>query len=612
MENITVSKLPIPEKVLDQHVVLLGKTRSGKSSTMRVLVEHLLDQHKPVCIVDPKGDWWGLKLAANGKGPGYPIVIFGGQHADVPINARAGAHVAELIATGNRPSLVDLKGWTVSDRTQFWIDFASTFFKLSKGMRWLAVDEAHHFAPKGRILSPQAGMALHWSTTLADAGLGMGIHLIVASQRPQKVHNDVLTSCETLIAKRVIHPRDREAIEEWILDGAGDAARGKEVLSGLAQLDRSEGWVWSPEIDFGPKQITFPLFSTYDSFKPQDPKRATKLKGWASVDLAEVKAKLAAVIKEAEASDPKALRAEIARLKAELAKAGNSANTPAAVDPDTIKKAEERGFEQAKRKLGTAAERELKLRIGTMTAALRKAGEAFAAELKEIVTSAVGAADLKTDLTFVPEPAAPPAQSARALGGPTDQHRRFGLNGPPKPPKPPRAAPAADGDGALSGPTLRLLTSIAFWQSIGTPQPSRSQVAFVARYSPKSSGFEKALSIARTAGLIDYPSGGRVALRPEGQAGAQHMSGEDAADAIMSVLSRPQLTLAGALITAGAPLTREELAQRTNYSDKSSGFEKVLSQLNMLEIARYPERGKVEITEWAGTLLAAHAERIAA
>ena len=101
---------PIPEAALAQHIIALGKTRSGKSSKLRVIVEDLLEREQPVCIIDPKGDWWGIKSSADGKHAGYPVVIFGGEHADVALNPRAGAAVAELIATGNRPSLIDLGG----------------------------------------------------------------------------------------------------------------------------------------------------------------------------------------------------------------------------------------------------------------------------------------------------------------------------------------------------------------------------------------------------------------------------------------------------------------------------------------------------------------------
>ena len=87
-----MSKIQIPVAAFDQHIIVLGKTRSGKSSAMRVLVEYLLDkQEPPVTIVDPQGDWWGLKASADGKSAGYPVVIFGGEHGDVPLNARSGS-----------------------------------------------------------------------------------------------------------------------------------------------------------------------------------------------------------------------------------------------------------------------------------------------------------------------------------------------------------------------------------------------------------------------------------------------------------------------------------------------------------------------------------------
>ncbi len=68
----------LPDAALRQHVITLGKTGAGKSSTMRLLVEDLLNIERPVCVIDPKGDWWGIKLNRSGRGPGYPVIIFGG------------------------------------------------------------------------------------------------------------------------------------------------------------------------------------------------------------------------------------------------------------------------------------------------------------------------------------------------------------------------------------------------------------------------------------------------------------------------------------------------------------------------------------------------------
>lgn len=316
-------RLPIPAGVFDQHTAVLGKTRSGKSSVMRLLVERLLERGEPVCIIDPKGDWYGLRLSADGKGPGFDVVIFGdpalAARVDVAINDQVGADVAELLATGNRPALIDLGGWTVGARTRFYVDFAEAMFRHTTGDRWIVIDEIHNFAPKGSLKGTERDAmpkALHWTNRLASEGLGKGIHLIFASQRPQKVHNDTLTSAETLIAMRVLHPSDRGAVSDWIA-AAGDQS-GKDVLDSLADLARGEGWAWSPEIKFGPTRIQFPLFSTYDSFKAQK-REAAALKGWGDVNLGEINAKLARVQEQKKADDPRELRKQLAAVKAELA-----------------------------------------------------------------------------------------------------------------------------------------------------------------------------------------------------------------------------------------------------------------------------------------------------
>lgn len=336
----------IPAAALAQHIIALGKTGAGKSSKLRVLVEQLLTSHQPVTIIDPKGDWWGLKSSADGRSAGFPIVIFGGEHADVPINEHSGAHVAELVVTGNRPALIDLGGWMVGERTRFFIAFASTYFKLARGARHLVIDEVHNFAPQGKVHDPDAGKMLHWSNRLASEGRGKGITLLAASQRPQKVHKDFITSCETLIACKVIHKLDRDAIKDWI-DGCADPQRGRDVLSQLAGMKKPEAWVWSPEIEFGPERVTFPMFRTYDSFKPQAAD-AGRLKGWADVDLEDVKSKLAVVVQEAIDNDPKRLRAKIADLQRDLslvksAKSGTSDDELRAA----IASAEQRGHDRA-------------------------------------------------------------------------------------------------------------------------------------------------------------------------------------------------------------------------------------------------------------------------
>lgn len=320
--------LPFPKEVIEQHAVLLGKTGSGKSSKLRLIVEHLLDHKKRVCVVDPKGDWWGLKSGADGDSAGYKVMMLGdfvnAQASDIMLNAQGGRQIAELVADGNRPAVIGFRGWYTSDMVQFWIDFAAGIFAKNRGEFYLVIDECHNFAPKGKIMDPQAGKCLHWSNRLLSEGRGLGIVCLLASQRPQKVHNDTLTSCESLFALRMVHASDRRAVQDWI-EGCGDMTLGQMVLNSLAGIKREEGYVWCPSAEFGPKKIVFPMFTTFDSFAPPQLQKQVFTASWADVDLSAVNEKLASIVQEAKANDPRELKREIAELKRKLASAEQKA-----------------------------------------------------------------------------------------------------------------------------------------------------------------------------------------------------------------------------------------------------------------------------------------------
>ena len=59
-------------------------------------------------IVDPLGVWWGLRASADGGEAGYPVVVFGGKHADVPLTAEIGAALGRLVAGEALACVIDL------------------------------------------------------------------------------------------------------------------------------------------------------------------------------------------------------------------------------------------------------------------------------------------------------------------------------------------------------------------------------------------------------------------------------------------------------------------------------------------------------------------------
>ncbi len=596
--------LPIPANVLDQHLVMLGKTGSGKSSKLRVLVEHLHSQGKRVCIVDPKGDWWGIKVAADGKSPGLPFVLFGdfknAESRDVPINDRSGKHIAELIASGNRPCVIGMRGWTQGAMIRFWIDFAQTIFARNAGELYLVLDEAHNFAPKqwkGQSdKETPVGVALHWTNRLLSEGRGLGLICLLASQRPQKVHNDSLTSCEGLFALRVVHAADREAIKNWI-DGNGDTELGKQVLASLAAMPRTDGWVWAPEVGFGPKQITFPMFTTFDSFAPPQLQKRVSNKSWADVDLSAVQEKLASVIEEEKNNDPTELKRRVAALEKELtAKTHSREAVPAMVK--TVEKhiITDKQLERLESIVGWINGRTEKV-IGQLAPIVNLLSENLHKEntaIAELVSAARAVRNQPSVVTPGVGRVAPPAPARPSNDG--DYRSRSAKatidNAVPD-----------DAPDWMQPAHAKLLNALIWLAQFGVTQPDRATVGAVAGVSPSSSSFMNNLSRLSANGLVKYP---RPSLVEITDAGKEMTTAPPESTDIATLhqmwrecpaFSPAHVRLLDALIASYPhPLTRDELAVAAKTSVTSSSFMNNVSRLSSIGVAEYPEKGMVKAT----------------
>ena len=109
-----MAKAIIPEAALGQHIAVLGKTGSGKTFAAKAeIVEPLLERGRRVGVVDPTGAWWGLRSSRDGKGPGFPVLVLGGDHGDLPLPALGGAAVARLHPSQGRvAALPVLSSWS--------------------------------------------------------------------------------------------------------------------------------------------------------------------------------------------------------------------------------------------------------------------------------------------------------------------------------------------------------------------------------------------------------------------------------------------------------------------------------------------------------------------
>lgn len=335
-------KFSIPPAALEQHMAFVGKTGSGKTSTTKLVVEQIVPAGARVCVLDPiKSDWWGITSSADGKRAGLPFQILGGPRGHVALPSSAGKAVAELVANGALPlSIIDMADFEPGGLQKFFNDFAPTLLKKMRGVVYLVVEEAHEFAPKERGGIGAETLAIHWAKKLATAGRSKGIRLLVATQRTQSLHNAVLGSCDTLIAHRLTAPADQKPILDWLKANTSKTVLD-DVAGSLASLKTGTAWLCSGEARVFEK-MAFPRIKTYDNSATPTGDDGDHHVKMAPVDQDKLRAIIGNAVDEAEANDPKKLKAKIAELQSLISREGGGAAT--VVD---LREAREAGRQEA-------------------------------------------------------------------------------------------------------------------------------------------------------------------------------------------------------------------------------------------------------------------------
>ncbi len=558
----------IPPEVLASHLAILGKTGSGKTSTEKLAIEQVVADGFRVCVLDSvKSDWWGITSSADGKRPGLPFRILGGPRGHVPLPSSAGAVIGQLVGSGQLPhSIVDMADFEAGGLQRFFVDFAPALMRHARGVLYLVIEEAHEFAPKERAGIGAENLAIHWAKKLATAGRSKGIRLIVATQRVQSLHNAVLGSCETVIAHRLTTPADQDPVIKWLKANA-DKATQEQVAASLSSLPTGTGWLCSGEARIF-AQIAFPKFKTYDNTATPMADGDEITVKTAPVDHDALRAIIGDAVKEAEANDPKALKAEISRLKLQLAK------PEAAIDADRLRRVEEAAYQRG---IFEGERREWKRAMDVAHARNRQMLDELFAQLKAESAERTGAPPAAT-----PQP--PPAKPA------------------PPAPKPAAASPvdgAISSDLALTRPQMTLLRALAWWKAIGKESPTLTQAAVICGWSPNSSNVKDRASELTRLGLIDRPGPRMLRLTPAGidAAPAPDLS-TTVTESVRQILTNPQRTVLDELLRRSAPSTRDELAVAVGWSTNSSNIKDRLSELARLDLITRPGVGLVELEPW--------------
>ncbi len=563
-----------PAGVLAQHTSVLGKTGSGKTSTAKLMIEQVVAAGSRVCILDPiKSDWWGLISSADGKRPGLPFVILGGPHGHVPLHSSAGKAIGDVVASGSLPlSIIDMAEFEAGGLQRFFVDFAETIFKRNRGVLYLVIEEAHEFAPKERSGIGAENMSIHWAKKLATGTRTKGIRLIVATQRTQALHNAMIGSCDTVIAHRMTAPADQEPVIKWMRANAGkDAAN--QVADTLSNIRTGSGWLASGEAKLF-ELVEFPRITTYDNTATPTGDQAVDQVKTAPVDAEKLRSIIGAAVKDAEANDPALLKKRIAELERQVAA------KPTQQNPEALNQAQRDGYSAGF--LG---------------------GQQHVVDQLEVYYSSLEhwAKDMPRPPVFSIEPP-PRSQDAPADGRifsdkfSKDAVDRLRATGPVTERATP-AAPASD----LTRPQQKIIDSLRFLANRNIWPAPKATLAAVCDVSPSSSSYTNNLGALRSAGYVEYPSGGMVALTEKGERAAAPPAadGKPIHEHWFDIVTRPQRAILETLVKYHAqPISKDFLADEIDVSSSSSSFTNNLGALRTLGAIDYPKPGMVQLTRY--------------
>lgn len=186
---------------------------------------------------------------------------------------------------------------------------------------------------------------LHAFHRMIKLGRNFGIGVSLISQRPQEVNKKALNQTELLLAFQMTGPQERKAISLWVSEKGAD----EDVADVLPKLAVGEPHIWSPQWLQISRTVKIAAKRTFNaSSTPTFGAKAIEAKPLGSIDLAQLQKAMASTIEKAKETDPKELRAEVARLKRELlAKPGQNGQKAKPIDREQIQRLVDVGVKRA-------------------------------------------------------------------------------------------------------------------------------------------------------------------------------------------------------------------------------------------------------------------------
>jgi hypothetical protein len=457
--------LALPIDAVTQTFGFLGKRGGGKTYAAGKLTELMLDANAQVVVLDPVGNWFGLRIAANGRGKGFDLPVFGGRNGDIPLEPKSGRLVAQYVVDHRISLVLDVSGFRKRQQKEFVTDFAEELFELKKtspSALHLVMEECQRFMPQ-KVWKGSERM-LGALEDIIKLGRNYGIGASLISQRPQAVNKDCLNQTECLVVLQTTGSQERKAIKNWIVEKDIDVAA---ALDELPSLPVGTAYVWSPQWLGILKRVKINRKRTFDaSATPKVGEKRKPPKPLTKADLKRLQSDMESMVKKAEENDPRALKAQVIKLQAQLAQRKTEV-VEKVIEHSIIRPSDLGALEGVVHDVGEACR------------ALRETADRLEGAVRPILAAAKAA------------PKQPPARrrSQRAPAVASPQPRDNGA----------AAAPRRTSNGLARGARHMLA-------ALGTRHPdplTRRQLATLAQLKPTGGSFRTYLSALRTQGLIE-------------------------------------------------------------------------------------------------------------
>lgn len=248
MSELKISEgLGLPRQAVTWVISYLAKRGAGKTYCASVQAEEMLKAGLPIVVVDGMGIWWGLRVSNDGVSEGKAIVVFGGEHADLPLVPEKAGEMAKAIVESNISCVLDLSAFTKYAARKIVKEFLDTLYRLNRVERHVFIEEADLWAPQ-RPIGQDEAFCLSAVDNFVRRGGNHNLGCTLITQRSAVLNKDLLTQSDCLVVLRTLAPQDKKAIQSWVEEQTDeDKKELNKWYDGLKELDNGEAWVWHPE-----------------------------------------------------------------------------------------------------------------------------------------------------------------------------------------------------------------------------------------------------------------------------------------------------------------------------------------------------------------------------